>query len=90
MSLWSEWWVWASAALVLATAEVILPGYIFLGFAIGALVMGALLLIGVTGLSVPITLVIFALLSLGAYIGLRYFFGLKTGQVTIWDRDINE
>jgi membrane protein implicated in regulation of membrane protease activity len=90
MSLWSEWWVWMSAALVLATAEVILPGFIFLGFAMGAFVMGALLLIGLTGLSMPITLVVFALLSLGSYLGLRYFFGLKTGQVTIWDRDIND
>jgi membrane protein implicated in regulation of membrane protease activity len=79
-----------SAALVLATAEVILPGFIFLGFAMGAFVMGALLLIGLTGLSMPITLVVFALLSLGSYLGLRYFFGLKTGQVTIWDRDIND
>ena len=90
MPLYSEWWVWMSAALVLATAEVILPGYIFLGFAMGALVMGGLLLIGVTGISVPVTLVIFALLSLASHVGLRYFFGLKTGQVTIWDRDINE
>jgi inner membrane protein len=90
MSLWSEWWVWMSAALVLATAEVILPGFIFLGFAMGAFVMGALLLIGLTGLSMPITLVVFALLSLGSYLGLRYFFGLKIGQVTIWDRDIND
>jgi membrane protein implicated in regulation of membrane protease activity len=79
-----------SAALVLATAEVILPGFIFLGFAMGAFVMGALILIGLTGLSMPITLVVFALLSLGSYLGLRYFFGLKTGQVTIWDRDIND
>lgn len=90
MPLWSEWWVWMSAALVLATAEVIIPGYIFLGFALGALTMGVLILIGVTGVSLAITLVIFAVLSLLAYIGLRYFFALKTGQVTVWDRDIND
>lgn len=90
MPLWSEWWVWVSAALVLATAEVIIPGYIFLGFAMGALTMGVLILIGVTGVSLPVTLVIFAVLSLVAYLGLRYIFGLKNGQVTIWDRDIND
>ncbi len=88
--LHAEWWVWMSAALLLATAEVIIPGWIFLGFAIGALVMGVLLLIGVSGLSLPITLVIFAVLSLIAYIGLRWVFGLKTGQVRTFDTDIND
>ena len=88
--LHEQWWVWMSAALLLATAEVIIPGWIFLGFAMGALVMGALLLIGVAGLSLPITLVIFAVLSLASYIGLRWMFGLKTGQVTLFDRDIND
>ena len=63
MSLWSEWWVWMSAALAMATLEVIVPGWIFLGFAMGALVMGVLLLIGLTGMSLPITLVVFALLT---------------------------
>ncbi len=88
--LHAEWWVWMSAALLLATAEVIIPGWIFLGFAIGALVLGVLLLIGVAGLSLPITLVIFAVLSLIAYIGLRWVFGLKTGQVRTFDTDIND
>lgn len=88
--LHSEWWVWMSAALLLATAEVIIPGWIFLGFAMGALVMGVLLLVGVAGLSLPITLVIFAVLSLGAYLALRRIFGLKTGQVKLFDTDIND
>ena len=79
-----------SAALLLATAEVIIPGWIFLGFAIGAMVMGLLLLLGVAGLSMPISLVIFAVLSLISYIGLRWLFGLKTGQVTTFDTDIND
>lgn len=79
-----------SAALLLATAEVIIPGWIFLGFAMGALAMGVLLLIGVSGVSLPITLVIFAVLSLMAYIGLRWVFGLKTGQVTLFEKDIND
>lgn len=90
MPLWSEWWVWMSAALALATLEVIVPGYIFLGFAIGSFIVGALLLLGLSGLSLPIMLVIFAVLSLGAYLAMRKVFGLKTGQVKIWDRDIND
>ena len=90
MTLWNEWWVWMSAALALATLEVLVPAWIFLGFAAGALAMGVLLLIGLTGMSLPITLVIFALLSLGAYLAMRQIFGLRNGQVKIWDRDINE
>ena len=85
-----EWWVWMSAALALATLEVLVPGYIFLGFAIGAFVMGAALLAGLSGVSVPLMLVFFAVLSLVAFLLLRKFFALKTGQVKIWDRDINE
>jgi membrane protein implicated in regulation of membrane protease activity len=88
--LHEQWWVWISAALLLATAEVIIPGYIFLGFAMGALVVGALFLIGLTGLSLPITLVVFAVLSLGSYLALRWMFGLKTGQATFFDTDIND
>lgn len=88
--LHEQWWAWMSAALVLATAEVIIPGWIFLGFALGALVMGVLLLLGLTGLSMPVSLVVFAVLSLISYLGLRYVFGLKTGQVTLFERDIND
>ena len=36
------WWVWICAALVLGVIELLLPGSIFLGFAIGALAMAIL------------------------------------------------
>ncbi len=88
--LTEQWWVWMSAALAMATLEVIVPGYIFLGFAAGAFFVGAMLLIGITGLSLPWMLVVFAVLSLIAFLALRKVFGLKNGQVKIWDRDINE
>ncbi len=88
--LTEQWWVWMSAALAMATLEVIVPGYIFLGFAAGAFFVGAMLLIGITGMSLPVMLVIFAVLSLIAFLAMRKVFGLKTGQVKIWDRDINE
>ena len=90
MMLLTSWWVWLSAALALATLEVIVPGYIFLGFAVGALAVGLLLLVGITSLSFPLLLVIFAVLSLAAFLILRRTFALKTGQIKIWDRDINE
>ena len=90
MPLWTEWWVWMSGALILATLEVLIPGYIFLGFAIGAGVMGLLILLGVSATGLALTLVIFAILSLISYLALRKYFGLKTGQVKIWDTDVND
>lgn len=90
MHLWNEWWFWMSAALALATLEVLVPGWIFLGFAAGSLAMGLLLLVGLTGMGLPFTLLVVAVLSLVAYLVMRRVFGLKTGQVKIWDRDINE
>ncbi len=90
MPLWTEWWVWMSGALVLATLEVLIPGYIFLGFAIGAAAMGLLILFGISASGLALTLVIFAALSLVSYIVMRKVFGLRTGQVKIWETDIND
>ena len=90
MPLWTEWWVWMSGALILATLEVLVPGYIFLGFAIGAAAMGLLILFGISASGLALTLVIFAVLSLISYLAMRKYFGLKTGQVKIWETDINE
>ena len=90
MALWTEWWVWMSGALILATLEVLIPGYIFLGFAIGAGVMGLLILLGVSATGLALTLAIFAVLSLISYLVMRKVFGLKTGQVKVWDTDVND
>lgn len=90
MPLWTEWWVWMSGALVLATLEVLVPGYIFLGFAFGAAMMGLLILFGISASGLALTLVVFAVLSLISYLAMRKFFGLKTGQVKIWDTDVND
>lgn len=89
MMLWEMSWVWFSAALVLATAEVLVPGYVFLGFALGAFALGLVLTVITVG-GLAITLVIFAVFSLVAYLAMRRMFGLKTGSVKIWDRDIND
>ena len=43
MSWYNEWWVWMVAALVLAIAEILIPAWIFFGFALGALFLGAMI-----------------------------------------------
>ncbi|MEL6683172.1 MAG: hypothetical protein AAFQ09_11080 [Pseudomonadota bacterium] len=90
MPLWTEWWVWMSGALILATLEVLIPGYIFLGFAIGAAVVGLMILFGISANGLALTLVIFSVLSLISYLIMRKAFGLKTGQVKVWETDVNE
>jgi membrane protein implicated in regulation of membrane protease activity len=90
MLLWTEWWVWMSGALILATLEVLIPGYIFLGFAIGAGLMGLLILFGVNAAGLALTLAVFAVLSLLSYLAMRRFFRLRKGQVKVWETDIND
>lgn len=86
---WSVWWVWMAGALVLGILEVILPGYIFLGFAAGAAGVSVLILLGLA-FSLPWSLVVFALISLVAYLAFRRLFGLNGGRAKIWDTDIND
>lgn len=90
--MWSLWWVWFVAALVIGFLEVIAPAQVFLGFAAGAAGTGIALLIGVPGLatSLPATLLVFAVLSLIAWIVVRKLVGVRHGQVKVWDTDINE
>lgn len=93
--IWSAWWIWAAAALVLGCLEMLLPGFILLGFAIGAGIVGLMFLVGGPvaiwlGGSLPLTLVVFAALSLLGWIALRRFVGLREGQVKLFDRDIND
>jgi membrane protein implicated in regulation of membrane protease activity len=88
--MWAIWWVWIVAGFALGVLEVIVPGYIFLGFAIGAVVVGAGLGLSVLGGSLPVLLVAFAIVSLLAWVLLRRTLGVRAGQVKLWDRDINE
>lgn len=91
MPWYNEWWIWMAIGLGLAIAEVLIPAWIFLGFAVGAFVIGVMMAIGIgTGLSLPWLLVVFAVFSLVAYLVLRQMFGIRRGQVKVWDRDIND
>jgi membrane protein implicated in regulation of membrane protease activity len=88
--MWNVWWVWMVAGLVLGILEILAPGFIFLGFAIGAVLTGLLLLIGLLGGSVPVLLVVFAVLSLASWFLLRRSVGVQKHQVKIWTKDIND
>lgn len=89
-ALLTTWWVWLAAALVLGILEMLVPGFIFLGFAIGAAVVGLALLGPLGLLSLPAILLVFAVVSLIAWLGLRKYFALPKGQVKTFDHDIND
>ena len=92
---WSDAWVWYAGAILLGILELIAPGYILLGFALSAAVVGTLFVFGgglsaYLATSLPITLVLFAALALVIWIVLRQLFGTRKGQVKIWETDIND
>ncbi|MCZ8077914.1 MAG: hypothetical protein O9289_00055 [Rhodobacteraceae bacterium] len=87
---WSIWWVWIVAGFLLGMLEIVMPGYIFLGFAIGAVASGILVGIGVAPASPALLVLIFAVCSLVAWLVLRRTMGVREGQVKVWDRDIND
>ena len=84
------WWAWIAAALVLAIAETLLPGFIFLGFAAGAAVVGILLLIVGPVFGLPMLALLFAVFSLLAWLIMRRVFTAPRGQRKIIEHDIND
>ena len=90
MAFWSLWWVWLAGALVLGIVEMLAPGFIFLGFAIGAAGVGLLQLLAPGALGLPALLLIIAALSLAAWLILRRSFALPKCQVNTFDHDIND
>lgn len=90
-SYWQLWWVWCAVALMLAILEVLAPGFVFLGFALGALACGVLLaILGSSAFGLPALVFLFAALSLISWLLMRRFFALPTGQVKNFDHDIND
>ena len=90
MEIWTIWWVWVVAGVALGVLEVLVPGFIFLGFAVGAGLTGLLVLFGIAPGNVALLALLFAVLSLVAWLGLRRAVGVTKGQVKIWDKDIND
>jgi membrane protein implicated in regulation of membrane protease activity len=90
MEIWTIWWVWVVAGVILGVLEIVIPGFVFLGFAIGAGLTGLLVLIGVAPGNVALLALVFAVLSLVAWIGLRRAVGVTKSQVKVWKDDIND
>lgn len=90
--MWTSWVFWMIAAVALAILEVFAPSFIFLGFAIGAAVVGLIFLVGGATLSLglPMTFLVFAVVSLFSWIVLRKALGVRKGQVKVWETDIND
>ena len=90
MAAWlALWWVWVCAALALGVVELLLPGSIFLGFALGALGMAVVVAFWAPA-NGALMLAIFAVLSLIAWLVLRAVFKRQSSGARIVTRDINE
>lgn len=89
MALWQTWWIWMVAGITLAIFEVFVPGYVFLGFAGGAVLTGVLFLIA-PSIGLAPAVFVFAVASLAVWLVGRKLMGVRTGQIKVIDRDINE
>lgn len=88
--MWHQWWAWVVAGFAIGVLEVLMPGYIFLGFAIGAASVGVLLGLGLVTGGPYFLLFIFAVISVAAWAILRRTMGVREGQVKLWHKDIND
>ena len=91
MIVWlTVWWAWAAVAIAAVIFEVIFPAFLFLGFTIGGAIMALLIGLGMISPTPAWAVLMFALLSLAGYIGLRLALGNPREQVKIITRDIND
>lgn len=94
--MFATWWVWIAAGLVIGILEVLVPGwFLFVGFAIGAVLTGIWMGTGLPGAEWMAAgfgnaLAVFAVLSLASWLVLRRLVGVRGGQVKRIDHDIND
>ena len=90
-TLHATWWAWAILALALACLEITVPAFVFLGMAIGAGCVALVMALGGAGVvGAPLSVLMFAMISLIATLVLRKIFSLPKGQVKTFDGDIND
>ncbi|MDR0809420.1 MAG: hypothetical protein LBE86_09925 [Gemmobacter sp.] len=85
-----DWWIWFVGGVAIGALEVMLPGYYFVGFMAGGIMTGLVMWSGLFILSLPMQILVFALISLAAWGGLRRALPLQRGEVKRWTRDIND
>jgi len=93
--VWEIWWVWIAFGMGLAILELLAPGFLFVGFALGAVATGLVLWAGIWPAgwmdgNLPRHLLVFAAMSVVFWLLLRAVLGVRKGQVKTFDRDINE
>ena len=86
MNIFYTWWAWLSLSALLLMLELFLPTFLFLGFSIGAAATS--LLVYFTDFTVTVYILIFAVLSLISWVGLRKLY--PPVKITIHHDDINE
>lgn len=84
------WWIWVVAGLLIGVLELLVAGYVFLGFAIGGVLTGLFVYLGLLPSAAPASFALFAILSLLAWFVMRRLLGSQAGEVTIITHDINE
>ena len=89
------WWIWLAAGLAVGVLELLLPGYVFVGLALGMAGTGLVLWSGIwpaawIGAGLANGLLAAAVLALLAWAALRLLVGVRKGQTTRITRDINE
>lgn len=87
-ALLSIWWAWLAIAGALLILELMITGYVFLGFAFGAALTAPVVAFADPPLTV--TLMVFAIASVLSWVGLRYAFPPAPKSVQTFDKDINE
>lgn len=87
--MWQAWWMWVAAGVAIGVLELLAPGYVFLGFALGAVATGGLVALGWVW-SFPVALAAFGALSLAAWAAMRRLLGRRAGHAKVITRDIND
>ena len=87
--MYETWWFWVAFGLVLVMLETVLPGFVLLGFGIGAVVVGLLISLGLS-MTLPKLVLLFATVSLITWAGLRALFRPKKANVKTFENDIND
>ncbi|WP_417241986.1 NfeD family protein [Celeribacter sp.] len=85
-----QWWAWAVLAIAFFGFEVLAPGFVFLGFGVGAGLVAGLMALGLFGPNIAVILLVFAVISLLSWFAMRQVFGIRKGQIKKWDIDIND